>query len=261
MQSFPYDTPLFLVILPPPWTTRKTEKRKYAFSWEMKSVSGQLKYNKKLLFVQNTLQARYTYDYVPVDPIPVLRTMPRTRCAPHYFLVYNNHSHTSFFFAYWLLCSVLFLWVFSLFTNFRVFVKIKFRSDECWAVKQTLHAVCLRTYASCGRWIVESRPRSGSHFSTGESRRRSSSSCTRPQCGRQAYMSHSLRAPTTAFGLCSAMVGRFLADLLAWAPESEKESHAVSLPSTFQVEQGVRAWRRGMLISWGYCCGRTGCSV
>ena len=27
-----------------PWTTLKTEKRKFAFSWEMKSVSGHLKY-------------------------------------------------------------------------------------------------------------------------------------------------------------------------------------------------------------------------
>ena len=41
MQNLPCNTPLFLVFLPHP-EPLKTEKRKFAFSWEMKSVFGHL---------------------------------------------------------------------------------------------------------------------------------------------------------------------------------------------------------------------------
>ena len=36
--------PIIFGVLASPWTTLKTEKRKFAFSWEMKSVSGHLKF-------------------------------------------------------------------------------------------------------------------------------------------------------------------------------------------------------------------------
>ena len=42
MQNLPCNTPFFGV-LASPWTILTTEKRKFAFSWEMKSVSGHLK--------------------------------------------------------------------------------------------------------------------------------------------------------------------------------------------------------------------------
>ena len=35
--------PIIFGVLASPWTTLKTEKRKFAYSWEMKSVSGHLK--------------------------------------------------------------------------------------------------------------------------------------------------------------------------------------------------------------------------
>ena len=42
MQNLPCNTPLFLMFWPQPEPLFKTEKRKFAFSWEMKSVSGHL---------------------------------------------------------------------------------------------------------------------------------------------------------------------------------------------------------------------------
>ena len=44
MQKFALQHPIIFGVLASPWTTLKTEKRKNAFSWEMKSVSGHLKY-------------------------------------------------------------------------------------------------------------------------------------------------------------------------------------------------------------------------
>ena len=43
MQKLPCNTPLFFGVLASPWTTLKTEKTKFACSWEMKSVAGHLK--------------------------------------------------------------------------------------------------------------------------------------------------------------------------------------------------------------------------
>ena len=43
MQNLPCNSPLSFGVLASPWTTLETEKRKNAFSWEMKSVSGHLK--------------------------------------------------------------------------------------------------------------------------------------------------------------------------------------------------------------------------
>ena len=43
MQNLPCNNPLIFGVFASPWTTVKTEKRKFAFSWEMKSVSGHLK--------------------------------------------------------------------------------------------------------------------------------------------------------------------------------------------------------------------------
>ena len=40
--KFALQHPIIFDVLASPWTTLKTEKRKLAFSWEMKSVSGHL---------------------------------------------------------------------------------------------------------------------------------------------------------------------------------------------------------------------------
>ena len=40
--KFALQNPIIFGVLASPWTTLKTEKRKFAFSWEMKSVSGHL---------------------------------------------------------------------------------------------------------------------------------------------------------------------------------------------------------------------------
>ena len=40
MQKFALQHPIIFGVFASPWTTLKTEKRKFAFSWEMKSVSG-----------------------------------------------------------------------------------------------------------------------------------------------------------------------------------------------------------------------------
>ena len=41
--KFALQHPIILDVFASPWTTLKTEKRKFVFSWEMKSVSGHLK--------------------------------------------------------------------------------------------------------------------------------------------------------------------------------------------------------------------------
>ena len=43
MQNLPkLQHPIIFGVFASPWTTLKTEKRKFGFSWEMKSVSGHL---------------------------------------------------------------------------------------------------------------------------------------------------------------------------------------------------------------------------
>ena len=44
--KFALQHPIIFGVLVSPWTTLKTEKRKLACSWEMKSVSGHLKFDK-----------------------------------------------------------------------------------------------------------------------------------------------------------------------------------------------------------------------
>ena len=54
--KFALQHPIIFGVLASPWTTLKTEKRKFAFSWEMKSVSGHLKST-----LLSSVQVRFRY--------------------------------------------------------------------------------------------------------------------------------------------------------------------------------------------------------
>ena len=72
--KFALQHPIIFGVLASPWTTLKTEKRKFAFSWEMKSVSGHL--NKKKL--QEFWTTEFFFQASTPPPPP-----PPTTLIPH----------------------------------------------------------------------------------------------------------------------------------------------------------------------------------